>query len=492
MPHCQAKYRVSALCTSLAILVSSLIMGQRAAAVPAYTMEERAFAIAGPSLVYVEFIATGFLRRKGTGEALHTVPMSLSYTCSGFVVDANGYVATSTHCVQPSQASVLGSATNHLTADRLKVGQLTTAQKDAFVRDVLATAEFTGESPGSKPSLKIYGQLFQGQGGLTTEPAGEAEVIDSLPANDGDVTLLKLNITGVPVAEISQDPVNTNVPVVLLAFGSDGGSPTYTARYKVARIGGRFGTKTPATYQMDADLGTVSHGGMIVDSSGRVVGLINADLGSKDKLNRLVTHPEYVTNMLTKAGGKNSLANTDSLYRAALNDYFGGRYRDAIRKFDQVLGVMPEHALATVYRKQATDRMAIEGDASAENVSWLLILVIALGAALLLCALTIIILLVRRRARPVAVIGPYAPVSGFPVSTLPVSTVPVSTTPVSGGPMGSYDQPYYSGRDGIMVPEPLRADPNSPQFAWPAEPLIDPDAPTRRDLPDNPWGPPAR
>jgi hypothetical protein len=494
-PRLTPARQLSSWLTIALVAASSVLFGRPAAAVPSYTMEERAYAIAGPSLVYLEMNVTGFLRRKATGEALHTNPMVIIYRCTGFVVSSQGHVVTSTHCVQPSADSIRGSATNQLTNDRIKVGQLTAEQKDAFIKDVLNTTEFTGSQAGSKANQRIFGQLFQGQAGLTAEPALQAEIVESIAAADGDVTLLKVGQVGLPAAEISTEPVNVNAPVVLLAFGAEAGSATHTSRYKTARINGRSGSKTPPLYLLDADLGASSHGGMVVDSGGRVIGMINADLAAKDRPNRLISPLDFVNKLLTNAGVSNTLSPTDTAYRSGLNDYFGGRYGDAIKKLDGVIVGMPDHSIAQVYRKQATDRMAIEGDGSDSlfGGNWLLWAVIALGAALIIAIGVIIWIAARRRAASAALASAYAP-----ISSMPMSAQPVSAYPVSGG--GGYDYmatfrggegQTASNQDSVYLPPPMPAA-NTTAEAAPEGSYDEHGLPRGGQGGDNPWGPPAR
>ena len=55
------------------------------AAQPAYSLEERAVAIARPSLVLMENQFTGFLRNKVTGQPYVPEPVVFFLRCSGFV-----------------------------------------------------------------------------------------------------------------------------------------------------------------------------------------------------------------------------------------------------------------------------------------------------------------------------------------------------------------------------------------------------------------------
>jgi len=485
--------RLSALIVAPVVLSSAFVLpGQAPAAVPPYTLEERAAAIASPALVYVEVRSRGFLRKKDTGAALHSQALVVTARCSGFIVGAEGHVISSSHCVQQTADSVHRSAVGQY-ALRVSESQPANDQRDALIRDTLATTEFGGETPGSKPERTLYAQLFRGKGGLSAEPAIQGEVLEALPINDADIALLKLVQNGLPVGELSNQPVDTNTPMFLLAFGSDSGSDAFTVRTTPIKIVGRYGSKDPVTYELDADLGVVSHGGMVVDSNGRVVGMINADMSSKDKLNRLITNQEHIKKLLANANVSNALSPMDNSYRSALNDYFAGRYSEAIKKFDQILRTMPDHSLATTYRKQAADRLAIEGETDASTLPmWLYAMLIGLGVALVLCFVVIVWLVARRRSKPAAApYGPYAPVSAMPVSGMPTSGMPTSGVPVSGGGQVTYGYPSTFGlgpnQEGLTVspPVPVERGQDEMPFSFP-EPLPPHDG-TQNGRDANPW-----
>src|SRR5262245_40187460 len=89
----------------LATMMAS-VMAAPAAAAPPYTLEERAIAIATPSLVFVETIYTGFLKDRKTGASLSPTPVVYHRRCSGFAVNRDGNVVTTSRCVQPQAVSV--------------------------------------------------------------------------------------------------------------------------------------------------------------------------------------------------------------------------------------------------------------------------------------------------------------------------------------------------------------------------------------------------
>jgi hypothetical protein len=450
------------------LTTTALVPLPAAAAPPPYTMEERAVAIAGPALIYVENRVSGFVRRTGTGEALHSNPIVITFRCSGFAVDPQSVVVTSTQCVRPTNEVILSNGLALLASDR----KLTGAERDAFIRDNTPGVAFTGNAPASQPTQQVFGQLFQGQSNLNTEPAVEGQVMEALPVADGGVALVKFPLA-MPSVELTDEPVSPTSTVVMLAYNADAGSNVYVPKSKSVHISGRLANKTPAQYQVDGELGFVSIGGMVVDSGGRVIGMIIPDPTQRERLNKAFASVELIKTVFAKAGVINSLSTTDNNYRSGLNDYYGGRYTDSIEKLDSVISLMPDHSLAKGYRKQAADRLAVEGDSGSGSLNWLFVAV-GLGLTQLVSIILIIVLLARRRrvdAAGAPGLGLYAPISG-----MPVSGSPISITPISGGPYETYHT-FHEG--------PTRLNPDE-YTTLPVDPAQQQENP--RD-PGGPWAP---
>jgi hypothetical protein len=220
---------------ALSSLLLAMVPGAAASAVPPYTLEERAVAIASPALIYVETQYTGYLRRKDTGEALHPSTIIVTQRCSGSVVSEQGHTVTSKHCVQRANENLRDSAGHILVNAMIKDGRLTAEQRDSYIKGLAGVVDFTGNRAGTTPSVKIFGQLFQGKSGLTTEPATTGELVRG--SGTGDVALVKFAQSGMPVVEISKGELSTNSPVVLVGFGTtDTSSPvTLVARSKTMK-----------------------------------------------------------------------------------------------------------------------------------------------------------------------------------------------------------------------------------------------------------------
>jgi hypothetical protein len=211
-----------------------------------------------------------------------------------------------------------------------------------------------------------------------------------------------------------------------------------------------------------------------------VIGIINADLAGEDRTNKLLADPSGVLGLLSKAGASNDLTATDEAYRKGLDEYFRGRYSDAMRTFDEVIAAQPTNLSAQSYRRQASERLAIEGDADSGTSFWPLL--VAGFAILLVIVLIIIVLALVRRLRTseqaLVRYGPYQP-PALPAAPVPISGVPASGPPSPGPAMlptaaDSWRAPVApGGADYSMFSTPPRALPATTQPPVAAGPPMD-------------------
>ena len=301
-------------------------------------------------------------------------------------------------------------------------------------------------------------------------------MVDSQSLTEGETTLVKLDRTGLPVAQLADEQLPTSTGVVQIAFGTnDATTPrvSYTVRTRGAMIAGDYGNGT--RYQLDSDLGSNAHGGMVTDADGKVVGMITADVAAKDKSNKIVTPAATITKLLDTNHVKNTLSPIDQTYRDGLNAYFGGHYTDAMKKLDAVIAAMPDNTIAQTYRKQAADRLAIEGDPTGPNVTVTVVLAVVAGLAVLglMGVAAWMVLRGRRRQHEFTYFDPYTSPSSYPTSSGPVSAptpgwppaAPTSGMPTSGLPQSA----PTSG-----MPPPTGPVPVVPTSAVPASPFEPP------------------
>jgi hypothetical protein len=418
------------------------------AAAPSYSLEERAAAIASPALVFVDVRFTGVMRIKNTGIAIDTQPIVIHNRCSGFAVSGLGHVVTSTPCVKPTGDSLRPTAAVMATNDLIRDKKLAAEQKDAYIKELLSTADFTDADGVAPPKPKILGQLFTADG-----DADEAGMMTGklIGTSAGSLALLKFAQT-TPVVDLESDGLDGGTVVTQVGYGTRDANvekATFVARLKQSKIVGRQAKDSPQL-KIDSELGKFAHGGMVLNTRGQVVGMINTDLSAKERANDLVSGSAEIAAMLEAFGVSNVLQPIDLTYREGLDAYFGGRYRAAIGKFDQVLAAMPKHEIAGRYRAMAEERLNVEGEASGGMPIWQVIGLSSLATAVLVGLLFGLrgplarrrrsrSLTARRGPEPVRIAGPVSPEPSDPEPVriagpvAPEPSDPEPGVPVHGG-----------------------------------------------------------
>jgi hypothetical protein len=416
-----------------------------AAAAPPYSLEERAAALASPALVFVDVGIEGYLRFRSNGALVDPDPAVVHSLCSGFVVTPDGNVVTTTHCLQSDPDSLRGAAAVTVTNAMIKAGKLAASKQNAFIDQLNRTADFTGAERGTPAQASsVTGQLFLASTGAPVATTISGRIVDAQVIYGGDVGLVRLDATGLPVAKLTPTTINPDAAVVMLGFNSsepNADPATYTAQSRNAKIVGPYGGE-PRSYRLDGDLGAASDGGMVVDTSGSVIAMITADPNNPDKTSNIAVDAGQIADALRKSGVNNALSTTDQTYRSALDAYFRGAYTDAIRQFDSVLAVQPNNLPAKTYRDQAIQRRAIEGDLPTNSTIWAIpVVASAIGLVLVMVVilLVMVVILIARRLRArERVLEQYGvPALGAPISGPSISTYPISGEPGPGGPLSS-------------------------------------------------------
>ncbi|GIJ06937.1 trypsin-like peptidase domain-containing protein [Micromonospora andamanensis] len=371
------------------------------AQVAPYSPEERALAIAAPSLVFVEAVFTGFVREAKSNVPLSATPVTFKRRCSGFVANPDGHVVTNGQCVQPSAEVARERALYTLGRILIEQNKLSAAELDGYVRSKMATTTFTGNQPDVDPAMQVFAQFNIARGDLTANPAVPAQLVDVLAADGGNLALLKLAQSDLPTAEL--DPSAKPGPgTALLLIGyqtgdSDFRAATYTVEAKQVQVSSTGKQGTVEVARVNDDLGIYSHGGIAIDTQGRVVGVIDNDRAANGGANRALVPVSAVSGLLDGTDVRNELADADRAYRSGLDAFFAGRSDDAVAQFNAVAEASPANLVAQAYRQNAIDRSRLERDSS-ESSNLLPILLAGLGGALVVGLVGAAVLVLRRRS----------------------------------------------------------------------------------------------
>ncbi|WP_435204597.1 trypsin-like peptidase domain-containing protein [Micromonospora sp. bgisy143] len=366
-----------------------------------YSAEERALAVAGPSMVFVEAVFTGTLREAKSNVPLSVTPVTFKRRCSGFVVNPDGHIVTNGQCVRPAADAARERALYTLGRILIEQKKLTTPQLDGYVRSKLNSTVFTGAEPGSEPTSQVFGQFNVARGDLTASPAIPGQVVRVLEPDAGNLALVKLTQASLPSVELA-DGGAPAPGAALLVLGyrttdADFRAATYTVESKPAQVAGTANQGSVAISRLNDDVGIYSAGGMALDTAGRVVGVLDTDRAASGGANRALVPVSVVTGLLGAGGTSSSRADTDRVYREGLDAFFAGRNDDAIASFDRVAQASPVNLLAQAYRQNAVDRARLAGESDgAPRLLWASLA--GLGG-LLLVGLVVLVVVLRRRPR---------------------------------------------------------------------------------------------
>lgn len=423
---------------------------------PPFSAEERARAIIEPSVVFVEFNATGVVRAKATNEPQHTGTTTVTVRCSGFVVNHNGIAITDRNCAAPSTEMMTYWATDNIARGKNLTGE---ARTQFFQQGLI----FTGEVPSEPPRLRLSAQGNAPTAGEGTDYSWKAEILG--PANTNtNLVALRIPQSALPALEITTFATADDVLKVQGTLGS-GYSPiggkSLVLRSRAVHLAPKPATAENIAYKIEEEMPWESRGGVIADLNGKVVGVLAPD-GNKTSA---AYSAEAVTDQLKAAGVTNELSSYDRLFREALDDYYAGRYGDAVTKFEKV-STLQMNSTASHFRQQAEQRLDSEGDGSSPSA--LVIVLIVLGVLLAGCVVVIVIMVLRQRKNAAAgypiSASPYA--YGSPVDAYQTYNYPVSVPPgqPQSGPPSYYDTgaaespfggfPHASGPPGPAEPEP--------------------------------------
>jgi hypothetical protein len=387
-----------------------------ATAGPVYEPKERALATATPSLAYVEIIFRAYLREIAADKLVVEQQLTYSRRCSGIVVSPGGPLLSASACVQVQEKQLLQIMLEQVARGLVAAKKLTTPEVTGYVNDRLKTTRLTGKAVGTQPDVKAFVQLNYATAGAEAGPAMPAKIAKVVSAGPSPIAVVQVTAGArMPAIEFAPESSRvTGVQLLILGFGTSDAAPG-TARFapssKLVKITGT-GSKDGATWlRLDGDLGAVSSGGMALDMSGRLVGMLQPDIEIAARPIRAATVVADLSKALTEAGdgAGNKLDEADQTYRSALDAYFRGRYEEAVAGFDRVIVAAPLNETARAYRQQALDWQAIEGDAGSNSV-WLVALLAGLAGAAAAFGLTFAVILVRqvRRRRAGAVATAHA------------------------------------------------------------------------------------
>lgn len=333
----------------------------------ARTPEARAAAIVGPSIVYLEQHWRAWVKIPRASELIYFqgyvndgYPFEWATRCTGFIVSPTGYIATAGHCVDPGAEGARDTALRLAVAWLAQQGYIYRRDAAYWLTEAHGMWGVEGSEKGSDPDLEVYAQRGVAAGGLKTGEAYPARLVDYRPLSEGDAALLKIEASDLPTVLVAP-AVSITIGTPVLSVGYPGSTDqvtdaSYEPTYKDGQINAqktREGGLVPV-YEVSAAMSGGMSGGPTVNLEGELVGVNSFGIVGETEAFNFITPSSIVLEMLTQNGVTNELGPVDVAYREAVDAFFGGDYRRAAEKLDEVLAISPTHQQAQDLKVEAS------------------------------------------------------------------------------------------------------------------------------------------
>lgn len=446
----RTRYSAVALLAAAGALISApLAVAQEVESTP----EEKGAALVMPAVVQLEMTWSGWVADEDELFFNDSNPYTVTSTCTGFVVNPDGYIVTAGHCVDNgSGEGGIGQTFIQMAAEEAAArGIYTTSDPAELYEFGLLNWRPEGTNTNSPPDLSMtVTRAVAASGEQFADPVA-ARVVDYQPLAEGDVALVKIEEEGLPTLQLSDSDLAIGTPVLSVGFPGSTAEvtdPSLEPTFKAGQISAERTVAGNPFAETSAALTGGMSGGPTVDREGRVIGVNSFGPGGEPQAFNYVAVGSSLEGLLGRNGVDNEPGPVDVAYRAGLDAYYSGNNNEALAQFDRVLDVAASHEQAQEYRRLAIERGGVEGAAAPpvapagddSGMSTTTMILIGAGAAVVLIAAGTTVLLVRRRQR-----GPAPVPSG---QAMPYSQSGMTYQPGEGTPQSYLPEP------GPAVPVP--------------------------------------
>ncbi|MGI5126029.1 trypsin-like peptidase domain-containing protein [Pseudonocardia sp. CA-107938] len=347
--------RVLGGAAALAVLATTFLgAGAAQAAVerPPISAVERAATLTRPAVVRLA-MAYSAVVVDGKGKAFNGgKPFEGGGSCTGFGINPAGYVATAGHCVDLRDLGGIGG----MLLDQV-VRQAMAADPKLTTDAVLAEARtwtVRGATPGSEPTVQVA--VFIGSDGSAPRRY-PAQVLGSRPISEGDVALLKIDVTDLPTLPLAAD-ADVAIGEDVLSVGFPGSADQLVdASLEPSNKDGRISSKKTKDglpfYETSSAMAHGMSGGPTVDMQGRVVGINSWGPAGETAAINFLAPASTLAGFLTERRVAAESGRVDTMFATAFDDYAAGRYTAAVAELDRLLAVAPTHPQAKQLRLAA-------------------------------------------------------------------------------------------------------------------------------------------
>jgi serine protease Do len=413
---------------------------------PVINPQARAADLVQPAVVFVRVHFDAWV----VTDLFGTYKVPLDYSCSGFVVNPNGYIVTAGHCVKNDMEGAQGDAVAQVVDQLVQEGRVSFFDRDKLIDEVMVGNrewQVEGLLDGSKPDRKVSVIIGGGKvkfGKVNSNGTRPARVMEEPTDEHGDMTLLRVSRKGLPSVLLSADDIEVGEELLAIGYPApDDPDESFGLTNRNGQVNSEVtkGSSNQTYYETSTNGSEGMSGGAAANLRGEAIGL----LSWKNEDANYIVPASVIREMLNRNNVRNELGQIDQLYRQGLENLYRGAYSDSIKNFDQVLGLMPGHRLAQAKKTQAAERREKFGDPPppvASDKPGLSRIVPLAGAVLVVLGVTVALVLRRRkggahrRGHRVPAPTPYTGNAGWDSAPQPVAQAPQA--PDAG--MAGYEQ----------------------------------------------------
>jgi pSer/pThr/pTyr-binding forkhead associated (FHA) protein len=361
----------AALVIGLAMIVTlglAAIAAQARAQATPDAPPDKLTSVVQPSIVHVRAQYSGLVRDRQGNDLNHGRAVTAGTSCSGFIVDPNGYITTAGQCLD------LDLGAEHVIdalAERLwRRDHARSTGRYATLGELQehARAEWTVVSSSRpshvRPDREVRVAYGASIGARPTSLRLPARVRRVRSFDNGDVALVKIEAQDLPALELA-GPAPVRTETVSVGFDApvrEGIAPTFEPGSITAKKTVAEGLRN--VYKVSAPLSTGMAGGPTVALDGRVVGVNSVDPDRAPRASNLISPASEVAQLLRDEGVRNEVGQTNRVYRSAVDAFFRGDRQTALARLSLVLKLQPANKLAQRFRVRALGLPVAKGGIS--------------------------------------------------------------------------------------------------------------------------------
>lgn len=317
---------------------------------------ERVSSYVDPAIVRLTVDFSGKVWDRNTDEYLFGGDsVTLRFSCTGYAVTSDGYIATAGHCVDPNGADVAAAFEEAAVAWEIKhdyyLPKYSASEISANVDYFVDGTEKLGE-----PDVEVTAQLSSTVSGGETYTA---DVIDYTSFEHSDAALVKISATNLQALPLSEDEdLGIGTEVVSIGFAGSVDQATgvdQKASYKEGSISSQPTTNAEgaSSYEISAAMSGGMSGGPTVNLDGEVIGFNSFGVSGETQQFNFIRPASAMAKLMKKAGVDNDLGEVGREYRDGLDAYFSGDKSAATTALQAVLDAQPSNTVARDFLEKA-------------------------------------------------------------------------------------------------------------------------------------------